>query len=216
MSELETSFAMLVGRQPSDKDRQDLYRVRDTLKLKANDAMWSVLMMLQHYEWLYSRHPAAIAESVKEVTKTVRETALAQARAAAAETTKALAHAVAEAATASAKRAAGAQRLKWMVGCVIAVSVCLTTIGWWAHSRGERRDMRSGTRRRGTGTRAPQRWRPGRTPRRGNSPTSSPRRAVFASWPPAPATGGSNEMGPALRRPGRADGELPREKSTAE
>jgi hypothetical protein len=138
VSELETSFAMLVGRLPSDKDRQDLYRVRDTLKLKANDAMWSVLMMLQHYEWLYSRHPAAIAEAVKEVTKTVRETALAQARAAAAETTKALAHAVAEAATASAKRAAGAQRSKWMVGCVIVVSVCLTTTGWWAHSRGER------------------------------------------------------------------------------
>ena len=138
MNDLETSFAMLVGRQPSDKDRQDLYRVRDALKLKANDALWSVLMMLQHYEWLYSRHPAAIAESVKDVTRTVRETALAQARAAAAETTKALAHAVAEAATASAKRAAGAQRLKWMVGCVIAVSVCITTIGWWAHSRGER------------------------------------------------------------------------------
>lgn len=138
MNDLETSFAMLLGRQPSDKDRQELYRVRDTLKLKANDALWSVLMMLQHYEWLYSRYPAAIAESVKEVTKTARETALAQARAATAETTKVLAHAVAEAATASAMRAAGAQRLKWMVGCVIAVSVCLTTIGWWTQSRGER------------------------------------------------------------------------------
>jgi hypothetical protein len=138
VSELETSFAILVGRQPSDKDRQELYKVRDALKLKANDALWSVVILLQHYEWLYSRYPAAIAESVKDVTKTVRETALAQARAAAAETTKALAHAVAEAATASAKRAAGAQRLKWMVGCVTAVSLCLTTIGWWAHSRGER------------------------------------------------------------------------------
>jgi hypothetical protein len=138
VSELETSFAMLIGRQPSDKDRQELYRVRDALKLKANDALWSVLMMLQHYEWLYSRHPAAIAEAVKEVTKTVGETALAQARAAAADTTKALARTVAEAATASAKRAAGAQRLRWMVGCVIAVSVCLSTIGWRAHGRGER------------------------------------------------------------------------------
>ena len=138
MSELETSFAMLVGRQPSDKDRQDLYRVRDALKLKANDALWSVLFMLQHYEWLYSRHPAAIGEAVKEVTKTVRETALAQARAAAAETTKALAHAVAEAATASAKRAAGAQMLKWTVGCMIAATVCLSAISWWAHGRGER------------------------------------------------------------------------------
>ena len=138
VNELESSFAMLLGRQPSDKDRQDLYRVRDALKLKANDAVWLLLMALQHYETLYSRHPAVIAETAKEVVKNVRETALAQARAATAETTKALAQAVAEAATASAKRAAGAQRLKWMVGCVIAVSVSLSTIGRWAHGRGER------------------------------------------------------------------------------
>jgi hypothetical protein len=138
VNELETSFAMLLGRQPSDKDRQDLYRVRDALKLKANDAVWLLLMVLQHYETLYSRHPAAIAEAVNEVTKTARETALVQARAAAAETTKALAQTVAEAATASAKRAAGTQQLKWMVRSVIAVSVCLITIVWWTHSRGER------------------------------------------------------------------------------
>jgi hypothetical protein len=138
VSELETSFAMLFGQQPTDHDRQELYKVRDVLKIKANDSLWSVLMVLQYYERLYSKYPAAIAEAVKEVTKTVRETALAQARAAVADTTKALARAVAEAATGSAKRAAEAQRLKWMVGCVIAVSVCLTAIAWWAHSRGER------------------------------------------------------------------------------
>ena len=92
MSELDDSFAVLLGRQPTDKEKQDLYRVRDALKLKATDAVWLLLMALQHYETLYRRYPALIAEAAKEVTEgRPRDGRLAQARAAAADTTKALA-----------------------------------------------------------------------------------------------------------------------------
>ena len=129
MSELDDSFALLLGRQPSDKERQRLYRARDALKLKSNDAVWLLVMALEHYDTLYSRHPALIAEAVRDVIKNVRETAMAQARAAAADTTKALAHAVAAAATASAKKAAGAQMLKWAMGCFLAAMGCISTIG---------------------------------------------------------------------------------------
>lgn len=138
MNELDDSFALLLGRQPSDKERQGLYRARDALKLKSNDAVWLLLMALEHYETLYRRHPALIAEAVKDVTKNVRETAVAQARAAVADTTKALGQAVAEAAIASAKKAAGAQRLKWMAACLLAATACLSVIGWWAHGQGWR------------------------------------------------------------------------------
>ena len=138
MDELDDSFALLLGRQPSDKERQNLYRVRDALKLKSNDAVWLLLMALEHYETLYSRHPALMVAAAKEITKDVRETAAAQARAAAAETTKALSHAVSAAATASAKKAAGAQMLKWAMGCFLAALGCIATIGWWAHGKGQR------------------------------------------------------------------------------
>ena len=37
MSELDDSFARLLGRQPTDKERQALYRVRDALRLKSTD-----------------------------------------------------------------------------------------------------------------------------------------------------------------------------------
>jgi hypothetical protein len=40
MSELDDSFAKLLGRQPSDAERQQLYTVRDALGLKNNDALW--------------------------------------------------------------------------------------------------------------------------------------------------------------------------------
>jgi hypothetical protein len=138
VSELEDSFALLLGKQPSDRERQNLYRVRDALKLKPTDAVWLLLMALEHYETLYRRHPALIAEAARDVTKDIRETAAAQARAAVADTTKALAHAVAEAATASAKRVAGTQMLRWAMGCLLAAIVCISTIGWWAHGKGQR------------------------------------------------------------------------------
>jgi hypothetical protein len=138
VSELEDSFAVLLGRQPSDRERQNLYRVRDALKLKPTDAVWLLLMALEHYETLYRRYPALIAGAARDVTKDIRATAAAQARAAVADTTKALAHAVAEAATASAKRVAGTQRLKWAMGCLLTATVCISTIGWWAHGKGQR------------------------------------------------------------------------------
>ena len=49
MSELDDSFAKLLGKQPSDSERQHLYRVRDALDLKNHDAIWMILMALQHF-----------------------------------------------------------------------------------------------------------------------------------------------------------------------
>jgi|1115.fasta_scaffold02933_12 hypothetical protein len=66
MSELDDSFAKLLGRQPSDAERQSLYRVRDALGLKNNDALWLVLMALQHYEGLYASIPASIRDAAQK------------------------------------------------------------------------------------------------------------------------------------------------------
>ena len=66
MSDLDDSFAKLLGRQPSDAERQSLYRVRDALCLKNNDALWLVLMALQHYQGQYEKFPQAIAQAAKD------------------------------------------------------------------------------------------------------------------------------------------------------
>lgn len=66
MSEIDDSFAKLLGKQPSDKERQELYRVRDALGLKNNDALWLVLMALQHYEGLYASIPASIKDAAQK------------------------------------------------------------------------------------------------------------------------------------------------------
>ena len=45
MGELDDSFTALLGRQPTDRDKQALYRARDALKLKPTDAVWLLLMV---------------------------------------------------------------------------------------------------------------------------------------------------------------------------
>lgn len=144
MSDLDDSFATLLGRQPTDKEKQSLYRVRDALKLKATDAVWLLLMALQHYETLYEKFPARIGEVAREVTKTVRETALTEARAAMAKTTEALAMAVREAAMASAKRAAGAQLWKWVSVAATTATLSIAITGWWQFNHGERAGLATG------------------------------------------------------------------------
>jgi hypothetical protein len=137
VSELDDSFARLLGRQPTDKERQALYRVRDALRLKTTDAVWLLLMVLEHYETLYEEIPQRIAEAAREATKEARATAEAQAKAANAEMLKTLAEAVHRAAVVSARRAAGALLFKWVSIAVSVVTLALVTVGWWQFRRGE-------------------------------------------------------------------------------
>ena len=43
----EEAFAKLLGRQPSEKERERLYRVRDALGIQENDAFWYIVMTLE-------------------------------------------------------------------------------------------------------------------------------------------------------------------------
>lgn len=98
MSDLDDSFAKLLGRQPTDADRQQLYRVRDALGLKNNDALWLVLMALQHYESLYGKIPEKISRSATIAAQSSAEQAKAQVTEAVAALVPSVEHAVERAA----------------------------------------------------------------------------------------------------------------------
>jgi hypothetical protein len=136
VGDLDDSFAKLLGHQPSDKDKQDLYRVRDALNLKATDAVWLLLMALQHYKALYEEFPARIEGAASDVARTVRAAAEAQAKAAQEETKRALMDAVHEVAVRSAQDAAGAQLAKWVSIAAGVIAVALVAVGWGEFSRG--------------------------------------------------------------------------------
>lgn len=68
MNGLDESFQKLLGRQPSNDEKQELYRVRDALGLGNNDALWLIIMALQFYHEKYNSIPARIEKAAKTAT----------------------------------------------------------------------------------------------------------------------------------------------------
>lgn len=137
MGELEDSWTVLLGHQPTDHDKQNLYRVRDATKLKPTDAVWQLLIAFQYYEKLYERFPARIAAAALDVTKTVRAAAEAEAKAAQAEAKRLLTESVRQAAVKAAKDAAGAVMAKWISIAAVVICVALLLVDGLAFGRGE-------------------------------------------------------------------------------
>jgi hypothetical protein len=134
VSDLDSNFALLLGRQPTDRERQQLYRVRDALKLRSTDSVWLLLMVLGHYETLYEKFPGLIASAAKEAVTSVRETATAQAAIAA----------VHRAAVEAAKQAAKAQRWKWVAVCGFLFCLGLGGTGALGFSHGQQTGFANG------------------------------------------------------------------------
>lgn len=130
MSTPEEAFGTLLGRQPSDKERQALYRARDALQLRDNDALWLLLIALGHYETLYGRLPGLIEDTAKGALNGVKAAAEAQMKASAATTELELSEAVARTAERIARDAARGSKLRWAAACLVASLVSLVLVGW--------------------------------------------------------------------------------------
>lgn len=129
MSELEDSFAKLLGRQPTDADRQQLYRVRDALGLKNNDALWLVLMALQSYDDKYREIPAQIEKAAAAAAKSAAEHAQAQINSAVASLVPSVEKAVASAAASAVKRLQLGKSLMSLWAGML-VLACMFALGW--------------------------------------------------------------------------------------
>lgn len=66
---IETAFARLLGRQPTDAERVRLYRIKDAIGLSDNDALWSIIFALEHYQALYEDLPRRIHETAAAVER---------------------------------------------------------------------------------------------------------------------------------------------------
>lgn len=104
MNDLDASFEKLLGRQPTDADRQNLYRVRDALGLKNNDALWLVLMALQSYDERYKAIPAKIEKAAHDAAAGAAGQAQAQVNMAVAALVPTVEKAVEKAATGAVQR----------------------------------------------------------------------------------------------------------------
>jgi len=140
----EDAFKQFLDRQPTDGDRQRLYRARDALNIKPTDAVWRLLMVLEHYQTMYEKIPHQIAEAARNATETIRVTAEAQAKAAREETKKGLMKAVTEAVQATAKQFARAEHFKWVSAAVSIVAITVLAVGWGENRRGQAQGFAAG------------------------------------------------------------------------
>jgi hypothetical protein len=69
---LDEAFAKVVGRQASEQERERLYRLREALGLRDNDAFWSIVMALEYYDAFFRQYPAQLAEETARCIESAR------------------------------------------------------------------------------------------------------------------------------------------------
>ncbi len=134
--ELANSFQRLLNRQPTDAEKQHLYKVRDALGIRNNDALWLVLIALQYHQTLYKKFPDTIAASAKATLDNFKITADAVVKASAEAAKADLAKALERTSTEIASKVAGTDRAQWIAACAATITLCLGAIGWAAYSAG--------------------------------------------------------------------------------
>jgi len=75
MSNIFDSFNKLLGRQATDAEIQKMYRVRDALDLKDNDALWVIAMTLQSYQTEFDKIPGAISKASVDALANIKSVA---------------------------------------------------------------------------------------------------------------------------------------------
>jgi hypothetical protein len=120
---VEEAFAKVVGRQASDEERTRLYRLRDALGLRDNDAFWSIVMALEHYDSFFRAYPEKLAEQTAHSIESARAAFAVAAEKEAAQVQRVLSEKVAETSVQIARRLAerpvGLDRVTTLLAAVV-------------------------------------------------------------------------------------------------
>jgi hypothetical protein len=122
-----SAFEKLLGRQSKPAEREQLYRVKEALGLRDNDALWLVLFALQYYDSLYRQFPKAIGQEAAKILGETRAAADASMRASLEQAKADLIHAMAVAAQGVAREAARRQMIQWLVAGMALGAALLAT-----------------------------------------------------------------------------------------
>lgn len=138
---MESAFQRLLGREPSEGERQRLYRLREVLGLRDNDAFWAIVMALEHYDAWFRQYPEKLAEETRRTIEHARATFAAAAQSEAASVERALSHKVAETSVEIARKLAerpvGLHRVTLVLSAVVGFGALSVNAGY--HLAGEGR-----------------------------------------------------------------------------
>jgi hypothetical protein len=130
----DETFAKVLGRQPSQEERDRLYRVRDAVGLRDNDAFWYIVMVLEHYDSLYRDYPKQIGDEARRVIEEARRMFAVAAEAESAKAQKMLSQKVAETSVEIARKLAqrpvGVHRVTALLASVVLFGAMCMTVGY--------------------------------------------------------------------------------------
>ena len=131
---VEEAFARVVGRQASDEERTRLYRLRDALGLRDNDAFWSIVMALEHYDSFFRAYPEKLAEETARAIESARAAFAVAAEKEAAQVERVLSQRVAETSVQIARKLAerpvGLHRVTTVLAAVVAFGALCVRSGY--------------------------------------------------------------------------------------
>jgi hypothetical protein len=144
---IETAFAQLVGRRPTQAESERLHRLRSVLGLRDNDAFWSIVLALEHYDSFFRAYPSELATVTERAVENVRAACAAAAAQEVAAVQRALAEKVADTSAALARKLAerpvGVHRVTAALAAVVAFGSLCVHAGYglaapgkpfWVHS----------------------------------------------------------------------------------
>jgi len=131
---VDDAFAKLTGRQATPEQRERLYRLRDALGLRDNDAFWSIVMALEYYDSFLRQYPAQFAELAESTIESARAALSAAAQSEAAHVQRVLSAKVAETSVEMARRLAdrpiGVHRVTLLLAAVVAFGALCVHAGY--------------------------------------------------------------------------------------
>jgi hypothetical protein len=131
---VEDAFAKLVGRQASETERERLYRVRDALGLRDNDALWSIVIALEHYDSFFRQYPSKLAEETGRCIESARAAFAVAAENEAAHVQRVLSEKVAETSVEIARKLAdkpvGLHRVTMVLAAVVVFGALCVSAGY--------------------------------------------------------------------------------------
>ena len=131
---IDEAFAKVVGRQAAPAERERLYRLREALGLRDNDAFWSIVMALEYYDSFFRQYPAELAEQTARCIENARNAFVAAADKEAAHMQRMLSEKVAETSVEIARKLAerpvGIHRVTTALAAVVAFGALCVSAGY--------------------------------------------------------------------------------------
>lgn len=131
------SFERIWRRKATAEEAERLHLVQNMLGVRDNDALWVVILALEHYQQLYVAMPSKIEAAGRVAVAEVKETAERIANTAAQLAHNDLVASLGKAVNHVAAQAARKQQWQWLSAGICAMAAALSLTGWLTFAQGK-------------------------------------------------------------------------------